>query len=65
MSPDNDQAHFQLGRAYLKAGRKADGEREIAHAQKIQAAEREKQEKQVMGELPPSPVQTWLPPNPP
>lgn len=58
LMPENDNIHYQLGRAYLRAGRKAESEREFAHTQKLQAAEREQKEKQIMGQLPPSPVQT-------
>jgi DNA-binding SARP family transcriptional activator len=44
--------HYQLGQAYLKAGRRAEAAEEMATAEKLQAEAREKQERQLSGKMP-------------
>ncbi len=61
LKPDDDNVHFQLGEAYRRAGRKQEAARELARAQELQAATRKMLEQKVMGDLPPSPVQTLAP----
>jgi tetratricopeptide (TPR) repeat protein len=47
--------HYQLGQAYLKAGRRAEAEKEMATAENLQAEAREKQERQLSGKMPSPP----------
>ena len=58
MEPNDAPLHYQLGQAYLKAGQRPEAERELAAAQKLQAAAFEKQEELLSGRLPPPPVRS-------
>jgi hypothetical protein len=40
LKPDTAYAHYQLGRAYLAAGRKAEGENQIEISNRLKAKER-------------------------
>ncbi len=62
LKPDDDSVHFQLGQAYRRLGRKQEAEKEFARAQELQTAERQMLQKKVLGELPPSPIETSGPP---
>jgi hypothetical protein len=44
--------HYQLGQAYLKSGRRVEGEKELAEAGRLQAQSREKVEERMAGKLP-------------
>lgn len=59
--PDDDSIHYQLGQAYRRLGRKDDAQKELNRAQTLQASEREMLERKVLGELPPSPIQSPTP----
>jgi Flp pilus assembly protein TadD len=52
LQPDSANMHYQLGQAYLKAGRREEAQKEMAEAQKLQAESRQKQEEKISGQLP-------------
>jgi Flp pilus assembly protein TadD len=53
LEPDNAKFHYQLGRAFLKGGQRAEAQKEFALQQKYQSQAREKQAEQLSGKLPP------------
>jgi hypothetical protein len=56
IEPDIASYHYQLGQAYLKAGQRAEPEKEMATTEKLQAEAREKQEMQLSGKMPSLPL---------
>jgi Flp pilus assembly protein TadD len=52
IQPDSANLRVQLGQAYLKAGLRAEAEKQFAAARKLQAQVREKQEGNLFGKLP-------------
>jgi len=52
LQPDSANLRYQLGQAYLKAGRRGDAEKELTEAAQLQTHVREKQEERMFGKLP-------------
>jgi Flp pilus assembly protein TadD len=52
LQSDSANMHYQLGQAYLKAGRRDEAQKEMAEAQKLQGRARQKQEEKLAGQLP-------------
>ncbi|HKS96566.1 MAG TPA: tetratricopeptide repeat protein, partial [Terriglobia bacterium] len=47
--PDSANFHYQLGQAYLKAGNRAEAQKELAEAGKLQAEVRAQQAEKISG----------------
>jgi tetratricopeptide (TPR) repeat protein len=56
IEPGTATFHYQLGQAYLKAGEREEAKQEMATAENLQAAAREKQAEQLSGRLPSPPL---------
>ena len=52
IQPDSANLHVQLGQAYLKAGLRAEAEKQFAAAGQLQGQARERQEENLFGKLP-------------
>ncbi len=67
IEPEVGSYRYQLGQAYLKAGRQAEAKEEMSMAEKLQAEAREKQALQLSGKMPSPEVpesKPWSQPNP-